>query len=306
MPLDDTTGSGSDPFRDFNSKSPIMFQVGERPVAWFNRVSEKYENVTSHKAIVRSAVDGKGGRVLNVVGANYKLVTNKELFTAVEDTMRKKMHDSALDGVQVSDEVSGFGRVCLRKYVFPNIKCKLSKGSRSDIAFRLIVQNGYGGSALRIHAGAIEFYCSNGMISGEYQSEYRKHTAGLVVAGIESTLERAVDSFASSATRWQRWANTPVPHEQAMQLFRDLASSDKLAERLAQQHLRDRHDRGANLYSVYSTLTYYASHSEGEFKLRSTVQEQDNVAATMLQRELAVAKWTESDAWRAVEKGTIG
>jgi hypothetical protein len=305
MPLDDTL-LDSDPFRQFNQSSSIMFPVGERPVAWFNRASEKYENVNSHKAIVRTSADGKGGHVLNVVGANYKLVPNKELFAAVEDTMRKKMHADALHGVKVSDEVSGFGRVCLRKYVFPNIKCKLKHGARSDIAFRLIVQNGYGGSALRIHAGAIEFYCSNGMISGEYQSEYRKHTSGLVVAGIEATLERAIQSFASSQDKWQRWAATPVGHEQAMQLFRDLASSDKLAERLAQQHLQDRHERGGNLYSVYSTLTYYASHSEGEFKLRSTVNDQDSVAATMLARELTVAKWVETDAWKHAEEGVIG
>ena len=305
MPLDNTL-QDSDPFRQFNDKSTIMFPVGERPVAWFNRASEKYENVNSHKAIVRTSADGKGGHVLNVVGANYKLVPNKELFTAVENTMRKKMHDDALHGVRVSDEVSGFGRVCLRKYVFPNIKCRLTKSARSDIAFRLIVQNGYGGSALRIHAGAIEFYCSNGMISGEYQSEYRKHTSGLVVAGIEHTLERALDTFASSHKKWQRWADMPVGHEQAMQLFRDLASSEKLAERLAQQYLLDRHERGANLYAVYSTLTYYASHAEGEFKLRSTVNEQDSVAATMLQRELTVAKWTETDAWKRIEEGVIG
>jgi hypothetical protein len=305
MPLDDTS-RGDDPFRQFNDKSPIMFPVGERPVAWFNRASEKYENVNSHKAIVRTSADGKGGHVLNVVGANYKLVPNRELFTAVEDTMRKKMHVTELDGVRVADEVSGFGRVCLRKYVFPNIKCKLKKGARSDIAFRLIVQNGYGGSALRIHAGAIEFFCSNGMISGEYQSEYRKHTSGLVVAGVEATLERALQSFVASHGRWQRWSETPVGHEQAMQLFRDLASSDKLAERLAQQHLQDRHERGSNLYAVYSTLTYYASHADGEFKLRSTVQEQDTVASTMLQRELTVAKWVETDAWKRVEEGVIG
>ena len=298
MPLDHTTFVN--PFDKFNDGSRIMFPVVERKVAWLTRHGTP-EIVRSHKAIVRASEDGQTGHVLNVVCANYKLIHNKELFSHVEDTLYKKMPDTSLADVQVKDKVSGFGRVCLREYVFPNIRCKLKRAARSDIAFRLIVQNGYGGSALRIHAGAIEFFCSNGMITGEYQSTYHKHTAGLVVTGINTAVERALDVFAASEQKWQRWEETPVGHDQAMQLFHELASSDKLRGNLIQQYMQERDTRGANLYSVYSALTYYASHNDGEFKLRSSVQTQDTEASTMLQRELTVAKWVNSDAWRKVE-----
>jgi hypothetical protein len=298
MPLDITTHVN--PFDEFDAGSRIMFPVAERKVGWLTRTGA-YENIRSHKAIIRTTEDGAGVHVLNVVGSTYKLIHNKELFGHVQDTLYKKMPDTSLAGVQVRDKVSGFGRVCLREYVFPNIRCKLKRGARSDIAFRLIVQNGYGGSALRIHAGAIEFFCSNGMITGEYQSTYHKHTAGLVVTGINTAVERALEVFASSQQKWQKWAETPVGHEQAMQLFRDLATSDKLRDNLTHQYMQERDERGDNLYSVYSALTYYASHNDGDFRLRSSVQTQDTEASTMLQRELTVAKWVNSDAWRKVE-----
>jgi hypothetical protein len=237
--------------------------------------------------------------VLNVVGANYRLVHNKELFSHVEDTLRKKMQHHELDGVQVKDRVAGFGRTCYREYIFPHIKCRLSASTQSDIAFRLIVQNGYGDSALRVHAGAIEFYCTNGMISGEYESAYRKHTKHITVADFGGVVDKALNSFTSSQDKWQRWAKTPVRPLDAMELFRELASSDKLRENLGNQYMREREVRGENLWTVYSALTYYASHADGDFSPRST--EHDTVASTMLKRERNVARWIETPMWRKLE-----
>ena len=305
MPLDftstDAGPSDYDPFSKYNSEaSAILFPVGERRVGWETR-SGGYQRIASHKAIIRLTASGESVHVLGVVGSGYRLVTNRELFGRVEDTMRKQMQLEALSGVQVKDRVSGYGRVCYREYIFPNIKCRLGGGTRSEIAFRIIVQNGYGGSALRMHAGAIEFYCSNGMISGEYQSTYHKHTSGLVISGIDDAVRRAGDAFVSSQERWQKWAKTPVKHQAAMELFRELANSDKLREKLNDQYLREMDVRGPNLWAVYSALTYYASHADGEFKLKSSVEAQDTVASTMLQRELSVARWVDTEAWRKLE-----
>ena len=306
MPLDVTNSlqgpSDDDPFGRYNTtSSSILFPVGERRVGWETR-NGGYERINSHKAIIRVAPDGNAAHVLGVVGNSYRLIHNRELFGRVEDTMRKQMHAEHLHGVQVKDRVSGWGRMCYREYVFPNIKCNIGAGARSDIAFRMIVQNGYGGSALRVHAGAIEHWCSNGMISGEHQSTYRKHTSGLVVEGIDRVVIDALDTFASNQQTWRKWAETPVKHADAMQLFRDIAQSVKLQESLTAQYLHERDNRGQNLWSVYSALTYYASHAEGDFKLRSTVEEQDTVASTMLQRELNVAQWVKTDAWRKLEE----
>ena len=172
-------------------------------------------------------------------------------------------------------------------------------GTRSDIAFRMIVQNGYGDSALRMHAGAIEFWCTNGMIRGEYQSVYRKHTSGLDPDWCCRCSGQGTEAFADSQNVWREWARKPVRNMDAMELFRELARTDRLTEKLSDHYMREVDARGMNLWAVYSTLTYYASHSDGEFSIRDT--KQDTAAVTMLERELRVAKWLNTDAWKKLE-----
>ena len=304
MPLDAANTrvpEEQDPFAEHNAKpSIIMFPVGQRKIGWVNREGG-YEPINTHKALVRVTDDGTAAKVLGIVGDGYKLVHNKELFARVEDTLCKMIPVPSLHGVQINDKLSGWGRLCYREYIFPNLKCDIGGAIKSPISFRMIVQNGYGGSALRIHAGAIEHFCTNGMISGEFESTYRKHTSGLEMSGIARTIERALKAFVDSQTKWRRWAETPVKHAAAMELFKELANSDRLCENLSQQYMRETDTRGNNLWSVYSALTYYASHAEGDFKLRATTETQDSVVSTMLNRELNVSKWVETPAWHKLE-----
>ena len=289
-------------FDKFNTaSSPILFPVGERKVGWQQR-DGAYRETRGHKAIIRLNEKGDNAQLLNIVGSTYKLVHNRELMGAVEEAMCNEMLPEHLAGVQVTDKVSGWGKMCFRQYVFPGIKCKVNTpGIKSDIGFRIIVQNGYGGSALRIHAGAIDFYCTNGMIRGEYVSAYRRHTSGLVVGKLNSTIADALVEFAKAGEEWQAWSKTPVKHEKAMDLFRAIASSEKMREGLTDQYMRETEGRGNNLWAVYSTLTYYASHPEGDFALRKSVEEQDNVAVTVLRHELDVARWVHMKEWKQLE-----
>ena len=295
-----TAATVNDPFSRFNTpSSPILFPVGERHVGWQRR-DGSYQPTTSHKAIIRLNEKGDNAALLNIVGASYKLVHNRELFTAVEDAMRGEMLPEHLQDVKVTDSVSGWGKVCYRQYVFPSIRCRIPH-TRSDIGFRIIVQNGYGGSALRIHAGAIDFYCTNGMIRGEYTSTYRKHTSRLVVGNLNNTVQNALLEFANGSKQWTEWSQRGVKHAQVMTLFEKIAASPKMKDNLLDQYTREVDARGNNLWAVYSTLTYYASHNDGAFALRRSVEEQNTQTSTMLQRELNVSRWVQSPEWRALE-----
>ena len=293
---------GETPFTKYDTPdSPIMFPVVERPVYWQTKL-EDFIPSREHKALVRikpSSVD-REPLLLSIVGSSYQLVHNRELMASIEDAMLDSIDPKMLDDVRVTDRVSAFGRTCYREYIFPNIRCRLP-AARNDIAFRLIAQNGYGGSALRIHAGAIDFYCTNGMISGEYSSAYRRHTSGLVIENLNTTIKSALDTFAIEQVRWQRWVGTPVKHAAAMALLTDIARSPTMFNNLTEQYMRESEARGRNLWSLYSTMTYYASHNDGAFKLRKPVDDQNTEAQIMLQRELSVAKWIQGDAWKALE-----
>jgi hypothetical protein len=284
-------------FDKFNTPdSPLMFPVGERKVGWLQRDGE-YRETKGHKAIIRLNKQGDNAQLLNIVGSSYRLVHNRELFVAVETAMEQEMLPEHLHDVQVQDRVSGWGKTCFREYRFPSVKCRLPK-SPGDIAFRIIVQNGYGGSALRMHAGAIDFYCTNGMIRGEYVSTYKRHTSRLTLHGLNASITKALLDFSNARYEWEQWSNTPVKHEKAMDLFRSIAHSEKMTNTLSDQYMLERDVRGDNLWAVYSTLTYVASHPD---KLRASVEEQDNVAVTMLRHEMDVTRWTQTEQWKQLE-----
>lgn len=294
-----TPANDADPFAKYNThESPILFPVAEREVAWRGR--EQWWPTRHHKAIIRLNEQGDSPRLLNIVGDGYKLVHNRELFTRVEDTMRNQMLPEHLEGVRVTDKVAYLGRVCYRDYVFPNISCRVGRGG-SDIAFRIIVQNGYGGSALRIHAGAIDFYCTNGMIRGEYSTSYRKHTKGLMVDNLSAVVTKALLGFSVAQQTWEDWANKPVKVGDITAFFEKIATSKQMRDGFADQYMHERAERGQNLWAVYSTLTYYASHNEGPFAMRRRSDEVDSANATMMQREINVSRWIETPEWKAME-----
>ncbi len=201
--------------------------------------------------------------------------------------------------MQVTDKVSGFGRTCFRDYVFPNIRCKV--GPRSDVAFRIIVQNGYGGSALRIHTGAIDFFCTNGMIRGEHTTTYKKHTKGLFIPGIVKAITAALLEYGAAQDVWKRWADTRVDTNAACDFFTEIAHSIKMKDNLIEQYAHERDEHGPNLWAVYSTLTNYASHNDGMFALRRLSDDKDTSAATMMQREINVSQWIQHPEWKAME-----
>lgn len=282
------------PFAAYNTdKSPILFPVEERKVGY--QWKNVWTTARDYKAIVRTDKD----ILLNIVGSGYKIVHNSELFAAIEDAMTNEMLPEHFVGMRVKDKVSGWGRMCFREYVFPAIKCRLQ--NLSDIGFRILVQNGYGGSAMRIHSGAIDFYCTNGMIHGEFISTYRRHTSGIIVGNLSHTISQALLQFATQQDVWRKWDKTPVKLDDVAALFDKVSTSAKMREGLLDQYERESDARGKNVWAVYSTLTHYASHSDGRFTLRKSVEEADTVASTMLTRELNVTKWVQTDEWRKLE-----
>ena len=282
--------------------SPIMFPVGVRKVAWTGRDGTGYD-IGSHRALVRLTQDGTRATVLNVVTDSYKLVHNRELFGQLNESITRVVSDELLHNAYCVDEASHGGRSCVRQYVFPSMRC-IVHDNVSQIAFRLIVQNGYGGSALRLHAGAIDFFCTNGMIRGEYESMYRRHTSGLEIVNAVDVVTQAIATFTSASRVWADWSARRAERNATIAMFRSFAGSDTLYEKLTNQWLVEREARGNTLWAAYSTLTHYASHVEdGEFAMRGG--DPDNGSATRLSRELAVTKFVQSDEWKKLEQHEV-
>lgn len=296
-----TPANDGNPFAKYDTPdSPILFPVAERKVGWQMK-DGSYMPTTTHKALVR--VDPRNPTrafVINVVTDTYKLIHNRELFSVIQQAMLDHVPLSNLMGVQVTDRESGYGTHCYREYVFPNLRCKIGGSARSDIGFRIITQNGYGGAAIKLYAGAIEFYCTNGMIRGLHSSTYRRHTSGCHVYNLDKLITGAVKTFTNAQPLWESWAKTPVTHAKTMEFFRAIARSPTLLDKFAEHYERECQARGQTMWTVYSTLTYYASHG-GAGEMFSVRQDQgENFANIMHERELDVARWVEGDKFKAL------
>jgi len=228
---------------------------------------------------------------LAVVGTNYKVLQNRELFEAVEENIIATLPYEKIANVTVTDSMSYDGAMCMREYVFNDITAELPQG---DVAFRAIVQNGFGNSSVKIIIGAIDFFCMNGMIIGIADKKVRRHTSGLDVTSLSHYITGNLDLFEKSAVQWCFWAKQGLSDFDAQELFKELVDGQYLSERLAHKlytrFLREKSDRGGTLWAFTSALTYYSSHDDEAdgFGIRRT--DKDHAAATMMNREEQVRK----------------
>ncbi len=248
-----------------------------------------YYQSPDHKQLLRD--DGKVPLPLAVVGENYKVVQNEELFEAIEQGIIEKLPPDKLEHIQVTDRMSFGGAVSMREYIFHDIVREIETPTGfedTNIGFRAIVINGFGASAVKIILGAIDFFCLNGMIIGVSDRKVRKHTSGLNVTALSNYIAGNLKLFDKNADRWCEWAKHGLTDDQAHQFFDALVEDKYLSERLSRRlHLRYRREkstRGGTLWALVSALTYYSSHSNDDdgFGVRDTGK--DHEAATLIKR----------------------
>lgn len=284
QPASDRTGNAS-----VNS-SPLHFHAYERPLFYEGKEGTRYGS-TGHKALVRMHEDKPV--CLNVVKDSYKVVQNADLFQAIESGLRSALGPTA-DRADIIDKLAYGGRTCYRQYVFRGIE--VDSPERDKIIFRVIIQNGFGGSAIKLHAGAIDMFCTNGMILGDFTSEYAKHTSGVKINRFKETVEMAADVFWKNKGTWRMLRDTVIKADKVEEWLKE-QFSERLGLKLFHAYLIEQRVRGGNnMWALYSTLTRYASHATGDFTLRET--KNDHAAASMLKREQDVHKIWQSESFR--------
>lgn len=280
--LDMTSVTPSNPFPPLSDK--LAFRVRTRPNGWFNQRTGEWIENPEYKTIVREAAGG--GRALANVGKNYKLLLNTDLFPHVEKHMTDVIAPEFLTDVTVKEHTSYGGRDCWREYIFNSLKCDI--GKQGDVAFRMIVGNSYGAKAVTLLYGAIDFYCTNGMVIGQSDKQARKHTSGLHVSGLDQWITEGVKVFASHGARIQEYTETHIDLTKEDALFSYLVSKNLLSElraRNAQEAMhkervaRQGHGARPTLWHLYSSLTDWATHDD----VRDTGN--DHEANTRIQRQ---------------------
>ena len=272
------------------------FTVAERPLFMVDGKTDLPARVPEYKALYRTDT----GQVLSVVKNSYRVIQNEEVFDAVEQNVLQALGYSSLANAKIEDDIAKDGLLSMRSWIFPDVRVRSTGASKSDIAFRIVAINGFGGISVKCIYGGVDFYCLNGLICGEDYStlafRHAKHTDTSVrFTPIRDSLER----FEKQSKVWLRWQNTEVDHESVMSFLKQIVESDSLLNALKDQLFNEYVHRGQTLWAVYSALTFYASRNEGFFAVSERAK--GNEAAVMLRRQNAVQRMVNSPQWKDMD-----
>jgi hypothetical protein len=284
----------------FNEDSELYFDVWERPCFFVGSLDSDnviYYEDKDHKHIVRIINDKPIS--LGVVGINYKLLKNRELHKAAEDVFVEELTSDELKDVYTTDQISYLGGVCIRNYIFPEIKANIGS-ERSNIAFRVILINGYDGtSSVKIYHGAIDFFCTNGMVSGSHNMILKRHTSGLDTSYLTAEIRKCIGNFHDNAEKWRQWVIQPVRLFQVQECYEAIPGiSKQRVKQLFDRYLYETTDHGHTVWAMYSAATFYASNGDGNFAVKDTGK--DHSAISLFNREEQIRSWTTTPEFMAL------
>lgn len=236
---------------------------------------------------------------------SYTLVNNKPFFTGIEEKLTEYFTEAELHGVKVKDSISHNGSACIREYRFNNIHSVIETNKHvTKVTFRVIGWNCFDGSTkATIVYGNIDSFCTNGLISGQYEATSRKRTSGFYLEDFVQRMDSGLEQYAVEMKKLQRYAESLITLNAVTEFFITLNTSDRNKERLQQQYITEMATRGQNLWAVVSTLTNYASHTDGLFPVRNTGNSHEGV--TLMTRQSQVNRWLGSNAWKTLENKAV-
>ena len=279
----------------FSNESPLYFRVWERPVYFSGGEGDMYEN-PNYKAIVR--VDENNTPIqIGMVGRKYKVILMQDICTSIEDDLCSIIEPEHLSNVKIVDNMSYKGGMLLRQYIFPTIREQISD---DELGFRIIIVTAYdGSSSFRLYTGAINFFCTNGMVDGQFDMMIRRHTSGLTIPDMAERIKRSIDVFHTRANTFREWVGKTISDEQAEKVFEAIPNvSDNRVRQLMNQYRIEVMRHGRTGWALYNAATYYSSHNEGDFSVRNTGN--DNEASTLMHRERQIRSWENTDTFKQI------
>ena len=258
---------------------------------------------------------------LSVVNNTYNVIQNWDVISTINEQLVEAFGFSMFDGTEDSCQtrvgVSGKGVQTYVYYDFPKIKTDIvtTNGHKTKLGFRVIFKNSFDGSSkVVLYLGHIDFFCQNGMVTGEYSVVSQSHRSALKVKDFTHKFTEALENYEDSTRKYREMAQTKTNSQKTMDLFYKLVHGKQVAFEDIQEDRNSKRpslasklfdrwvtvdsiERGQNVYSVMSTLTNFSSHNSNTFPLRRG--NEDSVVSRMHRREEKVTRWLNSDAWNS-------
>ena len=245
-------------------------------------------------------INGYTGEYIGVVGDTFNCASHTEFFEGVHDTVTENLGKAQCEDMNMKWRSARQNAWAMLDMTLPNVTARIETDKHSTtIAQRIIALHGVDGSCSnQTFFGAIDFFCTNGMIRGEHDKVRRKNTAHFTMDRFIRDLRESTQSFYAQSERLQSWANKPLYIGNVKAMLDTLLKSDRMAEKMLGLYNQEASVRGQNVWALYSAFTNYASYADERngFNLRNTGK--DTGAVSMFQRESKVSQWIESKPFK--------
>jgi hypothetical protein len=245
-------------------------------------------------------IDNNIGEPIAIVGKDFTCASHGDFFRNVIDTTTDKLSAHDMQGAEISwrdAHQNGWAMMDMR---LPSVNAKIvTDKHETTVAQRIIALHGVDGTCSNtVLFGAIDFFCTNGMVRGEHDKVRRKNTSGFSLDRFIAQLNCSKQDFYAQSERLQGWANKPIFFGDVKPMLESLLKSDKTADKMLRLYEQEVNTRGHNAWALYSAFTNYASYADERngFKLRNTGG--DTQAVNMFQREAKVSQWIESKQFK--------
>jgi hypothetical protein len=243
------------------------------------------------------------GQPLGIVGKSFKCASHGDFFRGVVDTATETLSNDDLDGAKYNFKTARNGAWAMLDITLPNVTMDISTDKfETAIGNRIISLHGIDGSCSnQVFFGAIDFFCTNGMITGDHDKVRKKNTSNFSMESFIYELNRARTDFYQQAQQMQVWAHTDLKYVDVSSLLDDMLGSKRKSEKMYSLYMQEASTRGHNKFALYSAMTNYATYADERngFNLKNTGN--DTQAMSMWSREQEVSKWVSDDRFRLLE-----
>ena len=313
--------------------APPIDLVNQRAVKdpLFKRVA-RFDNEVNNGGFVYEEVPASVGSyivrtdntdILGIMKKRYAIVDNPDLDEPIREQLYDSLPKEALTegSVKLVEKTSEGGSIARWGYHFDGLGREIRQlnKSKTQLNFMVRIVNSFGGqTGIRLQAGALDLWCTNGCTSAELSSQSFGHTIGFDPSQVKKFIEEQAELFQKRVELWQMWANKEITSAQAEQFLKVAFAKDnmvktkkelieggmdkKLAEQEAManasslrmrqmmdQLVLEAEDRGHTVWALYSALTNYSSHNSERFGVKNSANA-DNVETTLIEREREVNK----------------
>ena len=248
-------------------------------------------------------LNNETGEYLGIVGKSFQCASHGDFFRGVMDTATQELGAESLEDAEHTFKTARNGAWAMLDVTLPNIKTTITTDkAQTEIGNRIISLHGIDGSCSnQVFFGAIDFFCTNGMITGDHDKVRKKNTSNFTMNSFIYELNRARTDFFQQAAKMQVWAETSLKFINVKDLLDSIISSKTKAEKMFGLYNAEANVRGHNKFSLYSAFTNYASYADERngFSLRNTGH--DTQAISMWSREQEVSKWVSSKQFDVLE-----